>query len=101
LLAIGSISVVSRTHPRLGGWLAAFPLISFLSVIWLAADSASTSDLSAFIGRVLVGQNLKAILLAILFTALSHGLSLPLVILCAGVAWAVLSITATYLGLFG
>jgi hypothetical protein len=99
--AIGGINFVAQAHPRVGGWIAALPLISFLSVVWLAVDGASTTDISAFVGRVLMGQIPTAVLLAILLVALSHGLSLPLAMACAGVAWAAFSLAAKYLGLFG
>lgn len=99
--AIGGINAVAQVHPRIGGWIAALPLISFLSVIWLAVDGAPATDISAFIGRVLVGQIPTAIVLAILLAALSHGLSLPLAMACAGVVWAAFSLAAKCLGLFG
>ncbi len=98
---IGGINGIAQTHPRIGGWIAALPMISFLSVIWLAADGAAPSDISAFIGRVLVGQVPTAVMLAILLGAMSYGLSLSLAIACAGIAWAVFSMMAKYTGLLG
>lgn len=100
-LAIGAINLVSQSYPRLGGWIAALPIVSFLSVLWLAADGLPTPHITAFISQVLIGQIPTAILLAILLVSLSQGLSLPLAMACAAAAWAVFSLVAKYLGLFG
>ena len=46
---VGVINLVARRSPVLGGALTAFPLIGYLSVLWLLADRRPGSDQAAFL----------------------------------------------------
>ena len=100
-LAIGGINLVARRNPQLGGWMAALPLVSFLSVIWLAVDGVPRADIAVFVGRVLMGLIPTAALLGILALALWQGMSVPAAMACALGAGVVFSLTARRMGLLG
>jgi hypothetical protein len=100
-LVIGGINVLARRNPQLGGWVAALPLVSFLSVAWLAVDGVPHADIRVFVGRVLLGLVPTAALLGILALCLGRGLSVPVALGCAMGAGLVFSLGARSLGLLG
>jgi hypothetical protein len=50
---VGGVNLIAAVNPRMAGWLAALPLVSILSIAWLAGGGAPPEDLVAFVTRVL------------------------------------------------
>lgn len=98
-LVIAGINVLARDHPQWGGWVASLPIVSLLSIIWLASDGASTLDLNMFVTRVLFGLVPTACLLAIVAAVLAQGYSVSAALGCAALAWAVMTVIARATGI--
>jgi len=83
-IVIGVVTEISRRFPSYGGIIAALPLVSLLSIIWLYVQGEETSTLSKFALGVLWGFPATAVMLVIvyiglkktnhLFTAISLGI---------------------------
>ncbi|HYF64311.1 MAG TPA: DUF3147 family protein, partial [Herpetosiphonaceae bacterium] len=89
---IGGVNIVARRSPKLGGLLAAMPIISMLSVLWLRVDRQSNDQIADFLVGVLWGLVPTLALLAVEVAALRRGLSLWLAIGLGVAAW--LGVTA-------
>jgi Na+/H+ antiporter NhaC len=98
---IGGINLLARHNPQLGGWIAALPLISILSMIWLGVDGAPPAEIRAFTVTVLWGLVPTATVLGIIAVAMGQGLSLPLALGCGAVAWGFYTLAARHFGLLG
>ncbi|QDP41074.1 DUF3147 family protein [Radiobacillus deserti] len=77
-IVIGIITEVARRFPTYGGVVAALPLVSILSIIWLSAQGEQNPTLSRFVLGVLWGFPATAFLLFIVYIGLKH--SLPLIV---------------------
>ncbi len=75
-ILIGIVTEVSRRYPSYGGIIAALPLVSLLSIIWLYVQGEQNSTLSRFIVSVLFGFPATAVLLLIVFLALKQSIHL-------------------------
>ncbi|UFT98335.1 DUF3147 family protein [Radiobacillus kanasensis] len=75
---IGIVTEIARRFPTYGGIVAALPLVSILSIIWLYVQGEQNQTLSRFALGVLWGFPATAILLIIVFLSLRH--SFPLFI---------------------
>ncbi|MEH6942254.1 DUF3147 family protein [Bacillus sp. JJ722] len=75
-IVIGIVTEVSRRFPSYGGIIAALPLVSLLSIIWLYVQGEETTVLSKFVTGVLWGFPATAVLLLIVYIALQHSISL-------------------------
>ncbi|WJE24992.1 DUF3147 family protein [Bacillus cereus] len=81
---IGIVTELARRFPVYGGIVAALPLISILSIIWLTIQGESTQNINKFTLGVLVGFPATAIMLFVIYIALKQ---LFLAISLGIVAW--------------
>ena len=86
-IVIGVVTEISRRFPSYGGVLAALPLVSLLSIIWLYVQGEQTATLSKFALGVLWGFPATAFLLIIVYIALQNSLHLFLSIALGGCGW--------------
>lgn len=75
-IVIGVVTEIARRFPSYGGVLAALPLVSLLSIIWLYVQGEQSATLSKFALGVLWGFPATAILLIIVYIALQNSLHL-------------------------
>lgn len=75
-VVIGIVTEISRRFPTYGGIIAALPLVSLLSIIWLYAQGETSNTLSSFALGVLWGFPSTIVLLIILYMALKHSFHL-------------------------
>jgi F0F1-type ATP synthase assembly protein I len=75
-IVIAIVSEVARRFPTYGGIIAALPLVSLLSIIWLHVQGEQTETLSKFALGVLWGFPATALLLFIVYLSLKN--SIPL-----------------------
>ncbi|NGP43976.1 DUF3147 family protein [Bacillaceae bacterium SIJ1] len=73
---IGIVTEIARRFPSYGGIIAALPLVSLLSIIWLYVQGEKTATLSKFALGVLWGFPATAVLLLIVYIALQHSVNL-------------------------
>ncbi|MBD7963933.1 DUF3147 family protein [Fictibacillus norfolkensis] len=78
---IAAVTEIARRFPSFGGMVAALPLVSLLSIIWLYVQGEQTKTLSNFALGVLWGFPATAVLLIIVYVSLKHSFSL---IACLG-----------------
>ncbi len=86
---IGTVTELARRYPVYGGILAALPLISILSIIWLTIQGESTQNINKFTLGVLVGFPATLIMLLVIYIALKQSVHLVLAISLGIVAWGV------------
>ena len=99
-LVVGAINVVAQRSPSLAGWLAAFPLMTFLSVTWLWADGRENATLGDLVTGVLWGLIPNAVMLVALFICLRFGLHAVAALAVAAAVWVVSTLAAQAAGLF-
>lgn len=75
-ILIGIVTEVSRRFPTYGGIIAALPLVSLLSIIWLYVQGEQTTVLSKFALGVLWGFPATAVMLLIVYISLQNSLHL-------------------------
>jgi hypothetical protein len=74
-IVIGVVTEVARRFPSYGGIVAALPLVSLLSIIWLYFQGEQNTTLSKFALGVLWGFPATAVLLLIVYLSLKHSFS--------------------------
>ncbi|SCC39786.1 DUF3147 family protein [Bacillus mycoides] len=84
---IGIVTELARRFPVYGGIVAALPLISILSIIWLTIQGESTQNINKFTLGVLVGFPATAIMLFVIYIALKQSVHLVLAISLGIAAW--------------
>lgn len=79
---IGGVTEVARRFPTYGGIIVALPLVSLLSVFWLAVQGQTVPQLSRFIWGVVIGLPATIVMLVCIYVALriTNHLMLALVI---------------------
>lgn len=77
-LVIALVTEVSRRIPAYGGIIAALPLVSLLSIIWLSVQGEQTEALSKFALGVLWGLPATILMLFIIYFSLKN--SVPLLL---------------------
>lgn len=75
-IVIAVITEISRRFPTYGGILAALPLVSILSIIWLYVQGEQTSTLSKFILGVIWGIPATMVFLLIIYFTLQKSFHL-------------------------
>ncbi|MGD6873637.1 DUF3147 family protein [Sutcliffiella horikoshii] len=73
---IGIVTEIARRFPTYGGVVAALPLVSLLSIIWLYVQGESSVSLSKFALGVLWGFPATAVLLLIVYLSLKQSINL-------------------------
>ena len=98
-LIVAGVTAVSKQYPGIGGWIAALPVISILSAVWLLVGHQSSADVSEFLVGVLKGLVPTAILLAVVVMFLRRGWPFPGALGVAIVIWGASSFLLQRVGL--
>jgi len=98
--AVGLLNLVARRNPALGGWLTAFPIIGFLSVLWLLADRRP-ADQSSFLLTMVLGLIPTAIVLLGVGLLLRAGTPLLPALGLGTAGWVVITFAVRATGLLG
>jgi len=101
VLVLVVINGVAQSNPPLAGWIAATPVVSMLSVGWLAIDQKNSEQIADFLFGVLIGLIPTALYLAIFAAGLRRGLPISLAFGCGVLIWGVLTFAAQRAGLLG
>ncbi|MFK4324086.1 hypothetical protein ABH963_000781 [Bacillus sp. RC55] len=88
-LIIGVITEVAKHYSTIGGFIAALPLVSLLSLFWISFEGGSRQELSQFALGVLYGFPASALLLFIVYIGLKNSFSLSTSILLGICAWCI------------
>ena len=75
-IIIAIVTEIARRFPSYGGIIAALPLVSLLSIIWLHVQGEQTETLSKFALGVLWGFPATAMLLFIVYLSLKNAFPL-------------------------
>ena len=90
---VGLISELAKRLPRIGGLVAALPIISLLTVFWLLVDRQTNAQIAHFVHGVLFGlipTGLGLLLLALLLERdVSFAVALVISLLALAAAWIV------------
>lgn len=100
-VVVGVVTLVAQRQPSIGGWVAAMPTVTLLSVLLLAAGGASNRDLVRFLVGVLAGLVPTILFIATMALSLRRGLPLPAALVLGAVAWISYTGFARLTGLFG
>ncbi len=101
-VAIVAATVIANTlSPSLGGWVAAFPTISILTVSWLWFDGGSGSEATGLFVGVLWGMLPTAVLISSVVVMLKNGLPLAVSMPLGSVGWVCFTLVAQKGGLSG
>lgn len=94
---IGFVTEVARRFPVYGGIVAALPLISILSIIWLTLQGTSNYNVSQFAWGVLVGLPATAVMLLVIYFGLKYSIHLAIAILLGIIAWGMFLLLQNYI----
>jgi hypothetical protein len=75
-IIIGVITEFSRRYPQQGGIIAALPIVSLLSILWLYTQGEQIDKLSKFAIGVVWGLPGTVVMLLIIGIALKHSIHL-------------------------
>ncbi|WP_144502244.1 DUF3147 family protein [Bacillus thuringiensis] len=75
-LVIGIITEISRRFPAQGGIIAALPIVSILSIVWLYVQGEHIETLSEFTLGVVRGIPATLVMLVIIGISLQHSIHL-------------------------
>ncbi|WP_057914868.1 DUF3147 family protein [Peribacillus muralis] len=75
-IIIGVITEISRRYPNYGGMIAALPIVSVISILWLYVQGERMEALSEFSLSVVWGIPATVVMLVIIWMALQHSLHL-------------------------
>ncbi|MDM5187964.1 DUF3147 family protein [Bacillus sp. DX4.1] len=87
---IGGVTELAKHYSTIGGFIAALPLISLLSLFWISVEGGSKQDLSQFALGVLYGFPASALLLLIVYFGLRNAFSLSTSVLFGVGVWCIL-----------
>ncbi|XXM72342.1 DUF3147 family protein [Lysinibacillus sphaericus] len=73
-LIIGLITEFSRRYPQQGGVIAALPIVSLLSILWLYTQGEQADKISKFAIGVVWGLPGTVVMLIIIGIALKHSM---------------------------
>ena len=90
-LLIGGISVMAKSYPYLSGYLAACPVVTFMSLTLLLLGKHSQGELSKFVTGALSGALLTALTLLLILLLSRYGLPAPVTVLLGGATWLLLA----------
>jgi len=86
-ILIAIITEIAKKNPNFGGILAALPIISFLSLIWLSAQGGTMSELIDFTKGVIMGLPATIFFVLGIFFSLKLFHSLPISFICGLASW--------------
>ncbi|WP_100012403.1 DUF3147 family protein [Lentibacillus sediminis] len=93
---IAIVTEIARRFPAYGGIIAALPLVSLLSIIWLYVQGEGSGTLSQFALGVLWGFPATAVLILIVCLSLKNGFALLLSIGLGIGGWLLLLMLQDY-----
>ena len=99
-LIISGINLVAQRSPGLAGWLAAFPVMTFLSITWLWSDGRDNAALGHLVTGVLWGLIPTGVLLIVLAVCLRLGLPAFAGMALAVLVWIGFTVAAQRIGVF-
>jgi hypothetical protein len=88
-IIIGVITEISRKYPNQGGIIAALPIVSVLSILWLYIQGEHMEKLSKFALGVAWGIPSTIVMLVIIGIALKHSIHLFVSLGLGMVGWLV------------
>jgi hypothetical protein len=88
-LIIGIVTEIARRLPTIGGIVAALPLVSLLSLLWLSFQGGSANEMSKFAMGVLWGFPATAVLIVIVAFSLKYSVALSLSIVFGISGWII------------
>ncbi|SOC39028.1 DUF3147 family protein [Ureibacillus acetophenoni] len=94
---IGIVTELARRFPLYGGIIAALPLISILSIIWLTVQGESANTISRFTGGVIAGLPATIVMLVIIYIAFKHSIHLSIAIILGVVGWGISLMVQKYI----
>lgn len=98
---IGIVTELARRFPLYGGIIAALPLISILSIIWLSVQGETEETINAFTSGVIVGLPATIVMLLIIYITFKHSGHLSTAIIFGIIGWIIfLIIQKNLTGLF-
>ncbi|MGA3675898.1 DUF3147 family protein [Lysinibacillus agricola] len=98
---IGIVTEVARRFPSYGGMIAALPLVSILSIIWLTVQSESSEHIQRFTYGVIVGLPATMFMLFVIYMAMKSSINIVFAIGLGIVSWAVfLGVQKAIAGIF-
>jgi len=86
-IIIGLVTEFARRFPTYGGVVAALPLVSLLSILWLSIQGEEAETLNKFILGVLMGLPATIILLIIVYLGMKNSMHLLWSVLLGIVGW--------------
>jgi hypothetical protein len=86
---VGLISELAKRLPKIGGLVAALPVISLLTVFWLLVDKQTNVQIAYFIHGVLYGLIPTALCLLLLALLLERNVPFAMALVISLVALAV------------
>ncbi len=99
-LIIGLVTELARRFPLYGGIIAALPLISLLSIIWLKVQGQSPDQLQQFLLGVILGLPSTMILLIAIYFSLKNNIHISLAFGLGFMAWFIFLSLQNYVTLF-
>lgn len=87
-IVIGLVTELARRFPTYGGIIAALPLISLLSLIWLTVQGQTNEQIQQFTLGVIIGLPATIILLISVYIALKNNVHLGFAIIIGTICWA-------------
>jgi len=94
---IGIVTELARRYPVYGGIIAALPLISILSIIWLTVQGETTQNINKFTLGVLAGIPATIVMLFVIYISLKQSFHLILAISLGVVAWGIFLVFQKYI----
>ncbi|MGR5882069.1 DUF3147 family protein [Bacillus cereus] len=88
-LIIGVITEVAKHYSTIGGFIAALPLVSLLSLFWISFEGGNKQELSQFALGVLYGFPASALLLFIVYIGLKNSFTLSTSVLLGIGVWCI------------
>ncbi|MEB2301504.1 DUF3147 family protein [Lysinibacillus xylanilyticus] len=86
---IGIVTEIARRFPSYGGIIAALPLVSILSIIWLTVQSESSEHIQRFTVGVIVGLPATMVMLFVIYMAMKSSIHIVFAIGLGVISWAV------------
>lgn len=88
-LIIGVVTELARRFPTYGGVIAALPLVSLLSILWLSIQGEQAETLHKFIVGVIMGLPATIVLLMIVYVGMKNSWHLLWAVLLGIVGWMI------------
>lgn len=86
-IIIAAVTEIAKRFPTYGGIIAALPIVSLLSIIWLNVQGESSDTISNFALGVLWGFPATAVMLVTIYIGTKHSFPLILSIFLGIICW--------------